>query len=103
MKYALLDTDFISKTYTIQDYHSKHLIDLIIELENYKFYCHEQIKIELLKNNQMDHEWINCKISSSMIQCYTDKQILSELFAYYSHSCCIVYSSYLKKHVKYIL
>ena len=36
-KYALLDTDFISKTYSIRDGNDKHLIDLVMELP-YEFF-----------------------------------------------------------------
>lgn len=31
-KYALLDTDFISKSYSVQDDKGNHLIDHVIEL-----------------------------------------------------------------------
>ena len=42
-KYALLDTDFISKMYSIQKDKENHLIDRIMELPRYQFYCHSQI------------------------------------------------------------
>lgn len=39
-RYALLDTDFISKTYFVQDDGGNHLIDRIMELPEYEFFCH---------------------------------------------------------------
>ena len=40
-KYALLDTDFISKTHSVQD-NGNHLIDRVMELPEYEFFCHAQ-------------------------------------------------------------
>lgn len=45
-KYALLDTDFISKTHLIRKDEQNKMIDRIMEMQGYRFYCHEQIKIE---------------------------------------------------------
>ena len=42
-RYALLDTDFISKTYSVQDDGGNHLIDRVMELPEYEFFCHAQI------------------------------------------------------------
>ena len=36
-KYALLDTDFISKTHSVQD-GGNHLIDRVMELPEYEFF-----------------------------------------------------------------
>lgn len=41
-KIALLDTDFISKTHIVRTGADDHLIDRILELPGYEFYCHEQ-------------------------------------------------------------
>ena len=41
MKYALLDTDFLSKTHTIRLDDENHLIDYIISMPDYFFCCHE--------------------------------------------------------------
>ena len=46
-RYALLDTDFISKTHSVQDDGGNHLIDRVIELPEYEFFCHAQIVTEL--------------------------------------------------------
>ena len=42
-KYALLDTDFISKTHFIQGNTEKSLSDLVVEMPGYCFFCHSQI------------------------------------------------------------
>lgn len=34
-RYALLDTDFISKTHSVQDDNGNHLIDRVMELPEY--------------------------------------------------------------------
>ena len=46
-RYALLDTDFISKTHSVQDDGGNHLIDRVMELPEYEFFCHAQIVTEL--------------------------------------------------------
>lgn len=50
-KYALLDADFISKTHLIRKDEQNKMIDRIMEMQGYRFYCHEQIKIELTRHN----------------------------------------------------
>ena len=37
-RYALLDTDFISKTHSVQDDGGNHLIDRVMELPEYEFF-----------------------------------------------------------------
>jgi hypothetical protein len=48
-KYALLDTDFISKTHLIRKDEDNKLIDKMLQLPDYELYCHEQIKNGNLK------------------------------------------------------
>lgn len=63
-KYALLDTDFISKMHIIQKDAGNHLIDRIMELPGYQFFCHSQIRTELLRHNVSGAmEWLENKIS----------------------------------------
>lgn len=49
-KYALLDTDFISKTHFIQGNTEKSLSDLVVEMPGYCFFCHSQIIKELSRH-----------------------------------------------------
>lgn len=58
-KYALLDTDFISKMHLIRKDEENHLIDRIMEMPNYHFYCHVQVRIELERHNIAgEPEWL---------------------------------------------
>ena len=96
-KYALLDTDFISKTYIIRkDDHNK-MIDRIMEMQEYRFYCHEQIRTELKRHNIGNSpDWLNARISDGTIHCITDEDIMGELHVIYSDSAEAMYASMLK-------
>lgn len=84
-KYALLDTDFISKMYSIQKDTENHLIDRIMELPRYQFYCHSQIRIELSRHNLSGaKEWLEEKIAAGQIICYRDEDILNDLETIYN-------------------
>ena len=53
-KYALLDTDFISKMHLIRkDDHNK-LIDKIMAMPGYCFYCHKQ---DSSRNHASQYSW----------------------------------------------
>lgn len=96
-KYALLDTDFISKTHLIRKDDENRMIDRIVEMQGYRFYCHEQIKIELARHNIGDApEWLNAKISDGTVHCVTDEEIIDELRVIYSDSAEAMYASMLR-------
>ena len=96
-KYALLDTDFISKTHLIRKDDQNKLIDRITEMPGYRFYCHEQIKTELIRHSIAGSpEWLEQKISSGQVHCYSDEEIVDELNAIYSNSAVAMYSNMLK-------
>lgn len=96
-KYALLDTDFISKMHAIQKDEENHLIDRIMELPRYQFYCHSQIRAELARHNiSALMEWLEGKISAEQIACYSDKEILNELEPIYGVSAPLMYANFLK-------
>ncbi|WP_408072568.1 hypothetical protein [Butyrivibrio sp. JL13D10] len=96
-KYALLDTDFISKTHLIRKDEENKLIDRITEMPGYRFYCHEQIKTELQRHNIAGSpEWLEKKISSGVVHCITDEEIVDELKVIYSDSAVAMYSNMLK-------
>lgn len=96
-KYALLDTDFISKTHLIRkDDHNK-MIDRIMEMQGYRFYCHEQIMIELARHNIVDPlEWLKAKIFDGSVHCMSDEEIMDELHAIYPDPAEAMYVSMLK-------
>ncbi len=96
-KYALLDTDFISKTHLIRKDDENKLIERIVQLQDYEFYCHEQIRIELLRHNIAGSpEWLTEQIANGQVICYDDKCILNELADIYGDSAPAMYAQMLK-------
>lgn len=96
-KYALLDTDFVSKTHLIRKDESNRLIDIIMNMQGYQFFCHEQIKIEIKRHNIGDSfEWLNNMISSERIKCVTDEDILNKLYTVYFDAAPKMYADMLK-------
>ena len=77
-RYALLDTDFISKTHSVQDDGGNHLIDRVMELPGYEFFCHAQIVPELNRYNADAPIWLSEKIGAQKIKSYTDARKMTE-------------------------
>ncbi len=96
-RYALLDTDFISKTHLIQKDNQNKLIDKILSMPNYKFYCHKQICIELKRHDITEvAEWLESMVHSQSILMYDDEMILDELITIYGDSAYRAYIEMLK-------
>ena len=96
-KYALLDTDFISKMHLIRKDDQNKLIDKIMGMPTYSFYCHEQIKVELVRHNIAGSpKWLEKKISSGLIICYNDVMIVNELVDIYGTAAPAMYMQMLK-------
>ena len=96
MKYALLDTDFISKTHTVRIDDDHHLIDRIIAMPDYLFVCHEQTIKELKRHNSHAPVWIEEKIKENRIRKYTDNQILNEMSILYGKTGPYMYTTLLE-------
>ena len=97
-KYALLDTDFVSKTHLIRKDEHNRLIDLIMGMSNYRFFCHEQIRTELANHPLKDvRNWLDKKVKSKAIILYDDKRILQELTKVYKKNAAVVYADMIKK------
>ena len=94
-KLALLDTDFVSKAYR-SCAESERLIEKVIELPEYKFYCHEQIPTELGRRFSEASTWLSEKVEDGSITCYSDAKVLNALKEYYGESSYWVYSQFLK-------
>ena len=75
-RYALLDTDFISKTHSVQDNGGNHLIDRVMELPEYEFFCHVQIVTELNRYNADAPVWLREKIETQKIKATQIKKSL---------------------------
>lgn len=95
-RYALLDTDFISKTHSVQDDGGNHLIDRVMELPEYEFFCHAQIVTELNRYNADAPIWLSEKIGAQKIKSYTDQEILESLSLVREPLACATYTQMLK-------
>lgn len=95
-RYALLDTDFISKTHSVQDDGGNHLIDRVMELPGYEFFCHAQIVTELNRYNADAPIWLSEKIGAQKIKSYTDQEILNTLALVRGPLACATYTQMLK-------
>ena len=97
LKYALLDTDFISKTHLIRKDDQNKLIDKIMAMPGYLFYCHEQINAELTRHRIAGAaEWFEFQIASKSICMYDDQMILDELSDIYGDLAIRAYVDMLK-------
>lgn len=82
-KIIALDTDFISKTYDINDKSGKHLVDEVLKLPYDMFCCHSRIREEISRHcDDGVLQWLDDKIANKEIEEYSDKMILEGLFEY---------------------
>jgi hypothetical protein len=96
-KYALLDTDFISKMHMIRKDDQSRLIDKIMAMPNYRFYCHKQIHIELSRHNIAGAtEWFESRLRDKSIYLYDDEMIMKELSDIYGELAVVAYQKMLK-------
>ncbi len=96
-RYALLDTDFISKAHLSQKNGDEHLIDIVLQMPDYEFFCHEQIVLELSRHNIGDSpQWLSKRIDEGKIHCYSDKDILTTLCQFFGSSAKRQYTNMLE-------
>lgn len=95
-KYALLDTDFISKLHITRKDDDNRLIDRILEMPDYTFACHEQITVELGHHNTTAIRWLLIRISNGIITKYSDYQLISLLRSSYGKNTHKMFLFYLK-------
>lgn len=96
-KYALLDTDFISKTHLIRKDDQNKMIDRIMEMQGYRFFCHEQVRTELARHNIGNSPaWLESRISDESVICVSDAKIIEELHAIYYDSAEAMYVNMLR-------
>ena len=96
-KYALLDTDFISKMHLIRKDPQNKLIDKIMEMPKYKFYCHKQVEVELARHNIAEApKWFQEKVANELIFLYDDEMIMDELSKFYGESAPAMYANMMK-------
>lgn len=96
-KYAILDTDFVSKPNIIK-IEKKVLADEVLAFPGYSFFCHRKMQEELEDHGGREAQvWLENKIESGEIVCYSDDRILSEMSRCIQDSCFLYYRSFLKQ------
>ncbi len=98
IKYALLDTDFVSKANIVQADANHVLADRVLMFPNYVFVCHDFMIEELSRHGKRSaQEWLNSKIADGAIHKYSDEDILEMLFEVLGDKCYSRYLTYLKR------
>lgn len=96
VKYAILDTDFVSKANIIKT-DDRVLADEVLAFPDYRFYCHHKMTKELDDHGtNAAKAWLQRKIDSGEIICYDDRRIVEELQAETGVHCFSYYRSYLE-------
>ena len=97
-KYALLDTDFIYKSHLARNAQSHTLAELVLDFEDYEFFCHEMIKEELSRHeiNPDPNPWLEEKVKAGRINLYSDRDIVNELRKIYGEAATLTYISLLQ-------
>lgn len=95
-KLAILDTDFISKGHIIRINEQNHLIDRVLKLPGYDFFCHEQTVVELDRHSSFASSWLEAQIHCGNITKYTDERIIHEMHQLYFKAGLSQYTMMLK-------
>lgn len=96
MKYAILDTDFILKLYAAKNNKGEPLVEKIFLLQNYCFFCHEQIAIEVNRHkNSTENIWLQQHISSGQITCLSDIDLIKKIQEAGITSLALAFNRYL--------
>lgn len=96
VKYAILDTDFVSKANIIRN-NDYVLADEVLAFPGYRFFCHQKTKEELSNHGTGDAQnWLEKKIDEGAIICYDDRRIISELSAAVGDYSYSYFMSFLK-------
>lgn len=79
-KYALLDTDFIFKSHLARNAKSHALAELVLDFEDYEFFCHEMINEELARHeiNPAPNPWLQEKVKAGRINLYSAQMIIKQ-------------------------
>ena len=96
LKYAILDTDFVSKANIIR-IKTQVLADEVLVFPGYRFFCHQKMKEELADHGTRPaQDWLDRMIEQGKITCYSDEQIICELENQVAEHCFLYYRSFLK-------
>lgn len=96
MRYAILDTDFVSKAHIIKV--NDHVFaDEVLAFPDYNYFCHAKMAEELAAHGSVSaNKWLEQKFNFGEIICYDDRRILSELNGAVGKSRFYYYCSFLK-------
>ena len=97
-KYALLDTDFLYKAHLARNTANHTLAEVVLNFDDYEFFCHEMIKEELTRYEIYPdpNPWLEEKIKAERIKLYTDRDIVNELSEIYGVAATFTYKSLLQ-------
>lgn len=93
-RYALLDTDFISKLYITKTGESDRLIFRILSISDFQFVCHQQTKIELARHNQWASKWLD---ENTDVTSYSDRDLMSMLLQSFGDAAYGLYVNMLRR------
>lgn len=97
-KYALLDTDFIYKCHLARNFKEDTLAELVLDFEEYEFFCHEMIKEELSRKeiDPNPNPWLELKVQTGKIRLYSDQDIVNKLSKIYGELATLMYVDLLR-------
>lgn len=97
-KYALLDTDFIYKSHLARNAADHTLAELVLNFEDYEFFCHEIVKEELTRHEITPdpNPWLEEKMKAGRIKLYSDRDIVNELSKIYGDIATLTYITLLQ-------
>ena len=96
--YALLDTDFIYKCHLARNAENHTLAEMVLEFEDYEFFCHEMVREELTRHEIVPDPkpWLEINVSTGKIKLYSDRDIVEELSKIYASAATLMYISLLQ-------
>lgn len=95
-KYALLDTDFISKACSVTDDCNHKLIDVVLSMPSYTFFVHKKIEKELSCYDEHISEWMQEMQDKGKITVLSDRDIIDGLSSVLAGLSCAAYTMFLK-------
>lgn len=97
-RYAILDTDFVSKTNLIQADAQDILADRVMNFPGFEFYCHSMLVEELGRHGTIPAQtWLQQRIADQTIRLYSDKDIIDALIEQVGKNAYTVYVEFLRK------
>lgn len=95
---AVLDTDFMIKTFNTQNTANNRLIDIVLQLP-YQFYCHTQNQLELSTSSGVS-QWLVKQITQNNIKCLSDLDLINSIqtsYACSAHNAIHLYLMFLEQ------